>query len=64
MQEYFKASVGIKFGIDSTKDTPSFEDNKRNNTKPDVAKLIENSPRLRMLLEKVNGEIIGTRKVE
>ncbi len=64
LREYFKAAVRVRFDIDPTKDAPIVENNRENTTKADVAKLIENSPRLRMLLEKVDGEIIGVRKVE
>lgn len=64
LREYFKAAVRVRFDIDPTKDAPLVENNRENTTKADVAKLIESSPRLRMLLEKVDGEIIGVRKVE
>jgi hypothetical protein len=64
LREYFKAAVRVRFVIDPTKNTPPAESGKKNNTQMDVAKLIESSPRLRRLLEKVDGEIIGVRKVE
>jgi DNA polymerase-3 subunit gamma/tau len=64
LREYFKATVRVRFDIDPTKDNPSVESDKKNNTKMDIAKLIESSPRLRRLLKKVDGEIIGVRKVE
>jgi DNA polymerase-3 subunit gamma/tau len=64
LREYFKAAVRVRFDIDPTKNNPPEESGKKNNTKMDVKKLIESSPRLRRLLEKVDGEIIGVRKVE
>ncbi len=64
LREYFKAPVRLRFDIDPTRDSSFEEGDKQNSSKADAAKLIESSPRLRKLLEKVDGEIIGVKKVE
>lgn len=62
LQEHFEAGLSIRFEIDSGKQPAILETSKKTNSKEDVKKLIENSPRIRMLIEKTDGEIIGIRK--
>lgn len=63
LKEHFKASISIKFDIDPKKSVPPLENNERRVSKAEVARIIQSSPRLRMLLEKVDGEIIGIKKL-
>ncbi|MBU8934628.1 MAG: DNA polymerase III subunit gamma/tau [candidate division Zixibacteria bacterium] len=62
--DYYRANVRLIFEVDpNKKDLPRGADT---DSKPkiDLARLQENSPRLRKLLEKVDGEIIGVKQVD
>jgi len=61
LREHFGANLTIGFEVDinhKPKETPVVSDEPR----AQVSELVKNSPRLRMLLEKVEGEIIGVAK--
>ncbi len=63
LRDCFKASLSATFSIDKQKTEPEDGDSK----KPppvDPNQLVESSPRLKSLLEKVDGEIIGVKKAE
>jgi len=66
LKEHYKANLSINFDIDPKKENPRIAEEKSNKKKNhvDKDKLIENSPRLKMLLDKVDGEIIGIKKAE
>ncbi len=64
LREFFKVSLSVQFDIDKQKEDPAIGENKRNRSQIDPKELIEHSPRLRSLLDKVDGEIIGIKKAE
>ncbi len=64
VREYFKANVGVRFEIDRDKALPDTLAEQNGSTGVDIVKLVENSPRIKKLLEKVDGQIIGVRKVK
>lgn len=66
LKEHYKANLSINFTIDPKKENPKLEqeESKKKFNHIDKKKLIENSPRLRKLLEKVDGEIIGVKKAK
>ena len=63
LRDCFRASLTVKFEIDKQKPEPASDDS---NKRPavDPQKLVDSSPRLKSLLDKVNGEIIGVKKAE
>jgi DNA polymerase III subunit gamma/tau len=63
LRDHYKANVTITFEIDREREHPAAAD-KAANDRPDPKQLVERSPRLKSILEKVDGEIIGIRKVE
>ncbi len=64
MREHYGANLSIRFTIDPPREKAAETDNKPNGNGVDVKDLVENSPRLKMILEKVNGEIIGVKKTK
>jgi hypothetical protein len=64
LKDQFAANLSIKFDTERRKDVASTDIGKKRRNGVDVKKLLENSPRLQMLLEKVDGEIIGVRNSE
>ena len=64
MREHYGANLSIRFTVDEAREKPSETDKKPNGNGVDVTNLVENSPRLKMILEKVNGEIIGVKKTK
>lgn len=64
LKEHFKTNLSIKFEIDPEKKLPQYEHKNNSYSKADVDRLVESSPRIKKLLEKVNGEIIGVRKTK
>ncbi len=64
LRDYYRANVTVRFEIDMTKEYPAGFADQSAGQKVDPAKLVENSPRLKELLTKVDGEIIGIKKVE
>ncbi|MCK4460686.1 MAG: hypothetical protein KAW46_02725, partial [candidate division Zixibacteria bacterium] len=61
LKDQFAANLSIKFDTERQKDVGSTDTERKRRNGVDVKKLLENSPRLQMLLEKVDGEIIGVR---
>ncbi len=64
LREHFKANISIRFEIDPDKPTPIRATEENNGSSVDLKKLVEESPRIRELMEKVNGEIIGVKKIK
>ena len=63
LREHFKANLTLKIGIDREKEHPTDLSDMKKREKIDPEKLLSGSPRLKMLVEKVNGEIIGIKKI-
>ncbi len=63
-REYFKAPLRFTYDIDLTQPGIAIKSNNTNNIKEELAAIIKRSPRLQELLEKVNGEVVGIRKVK
>jgi len=63
LRDCYRANLTVSFDIDHNKQEPLDGDGEK---KPEVdpQKLVENSPRLKNLLEKVDGEIIGIKKAD
>jgi hypothetical protein len=64
LADQFAANLSITFKIDSQKDDDKTEKDKKSSTSVDLKKLVEESPRLQKLIERVDGEIIGVRNGE
>lgn len=62
MTDYFNSTIRLDLILDKTRETASLNSSVQINREFDVKKLLENSPRLKELLGKVDGEIIGIRK--
>ncbi|NOY87910.1 MAG: hypothetical protein GXO93_00790, partial [FCB group bacterium] len=65
LKEHFKTNLSIKFDIDPKKENFNIKEQnlyKKNNI--DLEKLVEKSPRIKMLLDKVDGQIIGVKKAK
>jgi DNA polymerase-3 subunit gamma/tau len=62
LRECFRANLTVSFEIDHQKQDAG--DGAETKTKIDPKELVEQSPRLKSLLEKVDGEIIGIKKAE
>lgn len=64
LQRHFGYNLTVTFAVDNTADQNVPDEIPRRVKKEDADRLIEKSERLRSLLAKVDGEIIGIRKVE
>jgi hypothetical protein len=64
LARHFDSNLSVQFAVDESVDTSVPDEIPRRVKKEDAEKLIEQSPRLKSLLDKVDGEIIGIRKVE
>jgi len=65
LKEHFKANLSIKFDIDHKKENLNIKkQNSYKNNNINLEKLVEESPRVKMLLDKVNGQIIGVKKAK
>jgi hypothetical protein len=62
LRDCYKANLSISFEVDQQKRDERDDDHGK--VKVDPRELVDRSPRLKSLLEKVNGEIIGVKKVE
>ncbi|HWR84153.1 MAG TPA: DNA polymerase III subunit gamma/tau [Candidatus Deferrimicrobium sp.] len=63
LRDHLKANVRVTFRLENAGELPVSAVGLSHNSATQAAALIEQSPRLKRLLEKVDGEIIGTRKV-
>jgi hypothetical protein len=62
LRDHFKSNLTIRFDIDADRDYAHAEADTKNITSVDAHKLVESSPRLKKLMELVDGQIIGVRK--
>jgi len=63
LKQFFQSHVSISFEVDKELKMPENRD-KKQVTREDINRLVDESPRLKKLIEKVDGEIIGIRKAE
>jgi hypothetical protein len=63
LKQFFQANVSISFEVDKELKMPEIKE-KKQVTREDINRMIDQSPRLKKLIEIVDGEIIGVRKVE
>lgn len=63
LKQFFQANVSISFELDKELKMPE-KSEKKQVTREEINRLVDQSPRLKKLIEKVDGEIIGVRKVE
>ncbi len=64
LREHYRSNLSIKFEVDPEKTRLSNSFGNNSLSKEDVDKLVESSPRLKKLIERVNGEVIGIRKAK
>ena len=64
LREHFRANVGISFDVDESIRSPQRSNQNGAMSRDQVEDLVEKSPRLKKLMEKVNGEVIGMRKIK
>lgn len=64
LRDYYKTNLTVRFDIDMSKEYPAGYVEQSTQKSVDPVKLVESSPRLKRLLDKVDGEIIGIKKVE
>lgn len=64
LREQYRAPLSVSFEIEGSDDPNSTDPSGQNEKKIDARKLIEESPRLRFLIDRVEGEIIGVKKIE
>jgi hypothetical protein len=64
LRDYYKTNLTVRFDIDMSKEYPAGYVEQSAQKAVDPVKLVESSPRLKRLLDKVDGEIIGIKKVE
>ncbi|MEW5994941.1 MAG: DNA polymerase III subunit gamma/tau, partial [Candidatus Zixiibacteriota bacterium] len=64
LREHFRANLRVIYSINRDREAPPVPASNNFNNHIDAAKLLENSPRLRMLVEKVDGKIVGVKKLE
>ena len=63
IRDHYKAKVSISFKIDTEKE-PSAQETNRNGNNIKISELLEKSPRIKNLIEKVDGEILGVKKIK
>ena len=64
LKDHFKANLSIRFDIDENKKIPDDYPSSEENRKLELKNLMENSPRIQQLLDRVDGQIIGVKKKE
>jgi DNA polymerase-3 subunit gamma/tau len=64
LREHFRVNLSAKFDINSNNSASPPNDNKNRTSNAEVKNIIENSPRLQTLLQKVDGEVIGIKKLQ
>ncbi|MFH1372542.1 MAG: hypothetical protein ABII79_01935 [bacterium] len=64
LQQHFRAGLRLRFSMDDAAEPVKDGNDRKNSNSNDVARIVADSPRLKRLLEKVNGEIIGIKKVD
>jgi len=64
LRDFYKANIGLNFKIDPDKKNVLSGGDRSQKPKVDVNKLVENSPRIKMLIDKIDGEIIGVKQID
>lgn len=64
LSEHYKAQVSITYVIDAAIQSPVIDVEKKQKKQLELRKKIEQSPRIKQLIEKVDGRIIGIKEVE
>ncbi len=64
MREHFGTNLTISFDLDRTRLHPEQVQDKKSTPAIDGRKLVEESPALQALMAKVDGEVIGVRRIE
>ncbi|UCG60976.1 MAG: DNA polymerase III subunit gamma/tau [Candidatus Zixiibacteriota bacterium] len=64
LRQHYKANVSLRFEIDHTKAAPRLVDEQKNENNVDVTELLKNSPRLKQIIDRFDGEIIGAKKLK
>lgn len=64
LRDYYKSNLSVLAEIDRAKEHPNPPAGLSSPNRIDGQKIVENSPRLKRLLEKVDGEIVGVKTVE
>ncbi len=64
LREHYKANISLSLDIDHELKASEPEETHNNGAGVDVKKIVEDSPRIRMLIERVDGEVIGVGKVK
>lgn len=64
LREHFRVNLSAKFDIDSNNSSTPPNDNKNRISNAEAKSIIDNSPRLRELIKKVDGEVIGIKKLQ
>lgn len=64
LREFYKSQVSIRFDIDRSREYPPGFAEQPAGQRIDPQKLVDGSPRLKWLVDKVDGEIIGIKKVQ
>jgi hypothetical protein len=62
LQEHYRANLTIRLSVDPKRKMPRLASEKQQKKGVDPASLMEDSPRLKKLMEKVEGEIVGVKK--
>ncbi|MEA1980150.1 MAG: DNA polymerase III subunit gamma/tau [candidate division Zixibacteria bacterium] len=63
IRDHYKAEVSISFKIDMEK-KPSVQEKEGDGNNIKISELLEKSPRIKDLIEKVDGEILGVKKIK
>jgi len=64
LREFFKTPLRIKYEVDTAKDIPKQAKPEGTEEKIDTDKLLKDDPRLKNLVDRFDGEIIGKRKID
>lgn len=64
LREQYRCPLSVSFEIEGSDESDSTDPSGKAAKRIDVGKLIEESPRLRSLIDKVDGEIIGVKKID
>jgi hypothetical protein len=62
LREHFRANLTVRFEVDMEKDYVRAEPEGNGVSLADARRLVDSSPRLKKLMEMVDGEIIGVKK--
>ncbi len=64
LQQHFRAGLRLRFSMDEAAEPVKGDNGRKNSNSNEVARIVADSPRLKRLLEKVDGDIIGIKKVD